>query len=83
MYKILIKPTADKFIYKLLPNDALRIFSVLKNLQSEPRPTGCLKLTAEEGYRIRVGRYRILYEVNDKDKTVIIYRIKHRKDAYR
>ncbi len=43
---------------------------------------GCLKLMAEEGYRLRSGNYRIIYRINDKEKTVYIYRIKHRKEAY-
>jgi mRNA interferase RelE/StbE len=83
MYKVLIKPSIEKFIYKLTPNDAKRVLRVLKNLAIEPRPPGCLKLTVEEGYRIRAGIYRILYEVNDEEQMVIVYRIKHRKDVYR
>jgi len=83
MYKVLIEPAAEKSIFKLLPQDASRVFKILRNLEIEPRPPSCLKLTAEEGYRIRVGRYRILYEVNDQEKIVIVYRVKHRKDVYR
>jgi mRNA interferase RelE/StbE len=83
MYNVLIKPSAEKFIQKLSSIDAQRILCILKSLESNPRPPGCLKLTIEEGYRIRVGNYRILYEIDDKNKTVIVYRIKHRKDVYR
>ncbi|MFC1808186.1 type II toxin-antitoxin system RelE/ParE family toxin, partial [Candidatus Omnitrophota bacterium] len=53
------------------------------SLSSKPRPFGSLKLTNENGYRIRVGTFRILYRVDDSSKEVIIYRIKHRKDVYR
>jgi mRNA interferase RelE/StbE len=53
----------------------------ITSLQENPRPHGCLKLTAEQGYRIRSGNYRILYRIDDKQKEIFIYRIKHRKEA--
>ena len=62
-------------------------FDIIKNrllsLAENPRPFGCKKLTNEEGYRIRSGNIRILYRIDDAAKEVIIYRIKHRRDAYR
>ena len=62
-------------------------FDVIKKkiilLSENPRPFGCKKLTNEEGYRIRVGNFRILYRIDDPAKEVIIYRVKHRKEAYR
>jgi len=64
-----------------------KVFTQIKNriisLASNPRPSGCLKLTAEEGYRIKSGNYRILYRIDDKNKIIYIYRIKHRKESYR
>jgi mRNA interferase RelE/StbE len=83
MYNVLLKPSAVKYVNGLPSSDAERILRVLRNLEKDPRPPGCLKLTTEEGYRIRIGRYRVLYEVNDRRKLVVIYRIKHRKDVYR
>lgn len=83
MYNVLLRPSAVKFIQGLPAPDAERVLRALRNLENEPRPPGCLKLTVEEGYRIRIGRYRVLYEVSDHDKTVVVYRIKHRKDVYR
>ena len=63
-----------------------KIFQQIKDkivfLSKNPRPHGCLKLTAEEDYRLRSGNYRIIYRINDKEKIVYIYRIKHRKEAY-
>jgi len=50
-------------------------------LVSDPRPAGCLKLTAQEGYRIRSGDYRILYRIDDGKNVIYIYRIKHRKES--
>jgi mRNA interferase RelE/StbE len=83
MYNVLLKPSAAKFIHNLPAPDAERVLRALRNLEKDPRPPGCLKLTTEGGYRIRVGRYRALYEIDDRDKSVVVYRIKHRKSAYR
>ncbi|TET69455.1 MAG: type II toxin-antitoxin system RelE/ParE family toxin [Candidatus Zixiibacteriota bacterium] len=52
-------------------------------LSQEPRPRGVRKLSDREYYRIRVGKYRILYTINDDDKVVTIYRVDPRKDAYK
>ncbi|MBN2245046.1 MAG: type II toxin-antitoxin system RelE/ParE family toxin [Candidatus Aminicenantes bacterium] len=82
MYKILLLPPAqrdlDEFKGKTFDNMVRKITSLQKN----PRPHGCLKLTVEKGYRIRSGNYRIIYRIDDKNKEVFVYRIKHRKEAY-
>ena len=82
MYKILLlfqeQKDLDNFRGKMFQQMKEKIFSLSKN----PRPLGCLKLTGEEGYRMRSGSYRIIYRINDKEKIVYIYRIKHRKEAY-
>ena len=83
MYKIFILSKAQKEL-DVFPTG---VFKQIKNkillLPQNPRPSGCLKLTAEEGYRLRAGNYRILYRIDDKKKVIYIYRIKHRKDAYK
>jgi mRNA interferase RelE/StbE len=53
------------------------------SLSDNPRPFGCKKMTADEGYRIRCGDYRVLYRIDEREKTVIVYRVKHRREAYR
>jgi len=82
VYKILLLPQAQKD----LDEHRGKIFSLIIEkiiaLKKNARPPGCLKLTAEEGYRIRSGNYRIIYRIDDKKKEVFIYRIKHRKEAY-
>ena len=83
MYSVFLKPSAEKFILNLFSFDAERVLRALRKLEKGPRPPGCQKLTAEEGYRTSVGRYRVLYEIDDNKKTVVIYRIKHRKNACR
>jgi mRNA interferase RelE/StbE len=62
----------------------MRIVEQIDELEYNPRPSGCRKLhDFENKYRIRVGDYRILYSINDKDKNVIVHRIIHRREAYR
>jgi len=82
-YKILIRPSAVKDLDRLPNKETKNILIRIALLRDEPRPIGVQKLTNEEGYRIRSGNYRILFEVNDKSQTIIIYRVKHRKDVYR
>jgi mRNA interferase RelE/StbE len=60
-----------------------RINNAIAQLAENPRPTGCKKLSDREGYRIRVGDYRILYHIDDAAKLVIIFRVAARGDVYR
>lgn len=56
----------------------------IQSLADDPRPHGCVKLSdPENGYRIRVRHIRILYRIDDKIKTVTVYRVKHQKEVYR
>lgn len=83
-YKILIKPSAVKDI-ESIPNkkDRQRIVTKIARLADNPRPPGCDKLTGEAKYRVRQGRYRIVYMVEDEDLLVYIFEVGHRKDIYR
>jgi mRNA interferase RelE/StbE len=82
-YKILLRPSAVKDLDQLPDKEVNRLLSHIKNLSAEPRPIGIQKLSNQDGFRIRSGNYRVLFEVNDKLQTVYIYRIKHRKEVYR
>ncbi|MCL4509816.1 MAG: type II toxin-antitoxin system RelE/ParE family toxin [Bacteroidetes bacterium] len=82
-YEIIVKPSAQKDLDSLPDKEVLHISSRIQNLSEEPRPIGVQKLTGTDGYRIRAGNYRILYEISDKGKEILIYRIKHRKDVYK
>ena len=83
MYNIQILPPSVKD----LDGFEGKLFTTLKEkiqeLRVNPRPSGCEKLTAEEGYRIRIRDIRILYRVDDKTKTVFIYRVRRRREVYR
>ncbi len=83
MYKIAIISSAQKDLDDLEKRFFHQIKSKIDSLKSNPRPPNCLKLTAEEGYRLRSGDYRVLYRIDDKNRLIYIYRIKHRKESYR
>jgi mRNA interferase RelE/StbE len=81
--EVFLLPEAQKDLDRLGPKDFRRVIKVIRLLSDNPRPFGSLKLTAEEGYRIRVGDYRILYRIDDAENRVLIYRVKHRQGAYK
>lgn len=63
--------------------DTARILAAIDTLRQEPRRPGVEKLAGGEGYRVRVGDYRVLFTIDDVSKLISIYRIKHRREAYR
>ena len=83
MYNVKIIPRAQKDIDKLRGKLFNDIKDKINRLKDNPRPPGCEKLTDEEGYRVRVRDYRILYRINDKSKIVFIHRVRHREEVYR
>jgi mRNA interferase RelE/StbE len=82
VYELLLLPAAQKDLDNLEAPVFARILKKIRALSKDARPPGCLKLTDEDGYRIRTGDYRILYRIDDALKRIYIYRIKHRKDVY-
>ncbi|NQX00335.1 type II toxin-antitoxin system RelE/ParE family toxin [bacterium] len=83
-YKLEIKAAARKDLARLQPSIATRIAEAIENLADEPHPAGSRKLKGfEYRYRIRVGDYRVIYEIRNSILTVFIIRIGHRKDIYR
>ena len=83
MYKIQIRVSLKK-IAKQLPVKAYQaIVEAIYELQNNPRPQGYIKLKNKEEYRIRVGNYRVLYEIHDDIITIIVIDIGHRKDIYK
>ena len=84
-YRVLIKPSAAKEIEAGdQKKDRQRIVARVLALAEEPRPAGCEKLAREsDRYRIRVGRYRVVYSIVDDELVVLVVRVAHRKDVYR
>ncbi len=81
-YKIEIKKSAAKEISKLPKVSIKRIVEKIQTLSDEPRPNGCKKLSADEKYRIRIGVYRILYNIMDEKLVIFIVKVGHRKEVY-
>lgn len=60
-----------------------RVMRAVRRLRDNPRPRGCRKLTGDEAtYRIRIGDYRVVYEIGDETRSILVTRVRHRKDAY-
>jgi mRNA interferase RelE/StbE len=69
---------------EVLPDDVLqRVTDRLAALATDPFPRGIKKLRGGSGYRLRVGNYRVLYDVFARDHKVIVYAVGHRRDVYR
>ena len=82
-YKIFFKRSVEKD-FEAIPKKVLqRILKRIEMLGEDPRPTGFEKLTGQERYRVRQGRYRIVYSIQDAELTVWVVKVGHRKDVYR
>ena len=82
-YRLLIKSSTGKDFEALPKHDRRRIVATITSLSSDPRPPGCEKLSGHDQYRIRQGNYRILYEIQDMDRVVVVVKVGHRRDVYR
>lgn len=85
-YRLLIKTSARKELEAVGParRDRQRIVQRIEALGGAPRPPGCEKLrVSDDRYRVRQGRYRVIYEVDDGARTVMLAKIGHRRDVYR
>ncbi len=82
-YELLILPRAARSLGKLPEDDYVRVRDACRTLADNPRPRGAKKLTGRPGVRLRVGRQRVIYEVDDSARTVTILDVGHRRDIYR
>ena len=83
-YQVLLRPAAERQRRRLDDRTRRRINQALLSLEDAPRPPGTVKLrNAENEWRVRVGDYRILYEIDEDERLVIILSVKHRREAYR
>lgn len=82
-YKLLFKRSVAKELRAIPSADVKRLLARIEELALNPRPAGCEKLSAQERYRIRQGRYRIVYEIRDAELVVLVVKLAHRKDIYR
>lgn len=82
-YKILIKESAVKELENIPKKDLKRIIKRIQSLAQNPRPHGSQKLSTQDRYRIRQDEYRIIYSIQEKEFTVHIYKVGHRREIYR
>ena len=82
-YEIEIERSALKALQKIPTKDRNKIIDIIKHLASNPRPTGAKKLTGRDGWRIRIGSYRIIYEIRANICYILVLDIGHRKEIYR
>lgn len=82
-YTIFLTKKAHKQLDKLTNNIAEPIIEAISNLENEPRPNGSIKLKGRDSYRIRVGNYRVIYEIHDDELIIDVIVLGYRKDVYK
>lgn len=84
MYEVYLERSAENDLKRLPTSIFHRIIPQIKTLAANPRPSGCRKITgSKDDWRIRIGDYRIIYEIDEKAKAVRIMRVRHRREVYR
>ncbi len=82
-YTVVFLRRAQKELEDLPHGDLARVRDAISGFAANPRPPGCIKLTGRAGWRIRVGDYRVIYEIDDRQHIVTILHIGNRRDVYR
>ena len=83
MYTLLYDRRVEKDLSRIPKPQRVLILRRIQQLAVEPRRPQVEKLTGLDGYRLRVGDYRVLFTIDDHANSLTIYRIRHRRDAYR
>ena len=82
-YNITFKKSVSKDLHSIPSADVKRILKKIDSLAEDPRADGCIKLSAQERYRVRQGLYRIVYEIRDETLVVHVIKVAHRSTVYR
>ena len=83
MYRLIIKRSAERDLRHLPRPVFLRLNQRIVSLRDDPHPPGSRKLKgALEGWRIRVGDYRVIYQIDQESQTITVVRVRHRRDVY-
>ena len=82
-YQISILRRAQKELSKFSVDIYRRLCDGIQKLATDPRPAACKKLKDREGWRTRVGDYRVIYTIDDEELTIVILHVGHRRDVYR
>lgn len=81
-YEIVLSKKAKKLLDKFSDTIAQPIFDAIAALETNPKPIGCKKLKGRDAFRVRVGNYRIIYEIFENELIVTVITLGHRKDVY-
>jgi len=81
-YAVSIPKAVGKEINALAGSARENVLKAISHLESAPRPPGCVKLQGRDGWRIRVGDYRVIYDIQDEQLIVLLIRVAHRREAY-
>lgn len=83
-YRLMIDRAAGKALEALDAGAYRRVRAAIDGLMTEPRPSGCRKLAgADDLWRVRVGDWRIVYAIHDRELVVLVVRVGHRREVYR
>jgi len=82
-YDLVIKKSVAKDLRSIPKKDVARILQRIEALRDDPRGEGCVKLSAQERYRVRQGVYRIVYEIRENELIVMVVKIGHRSAIYK
>ena len=81
-YRIELRPAAVKALRRIDPQDRGRVQGAIALLGEDPRPPGAKALQGRDGYRVRVGSYRIFYTIRNDILVVVVVTVGHRRDEY-
>ena len=81
-YRIELRPAAVKALRRIDPQDRGRVQGAIALLGEDPRPPGAKALQGRDGYRVRVGNYRIIYTIRNDILVVVVVTVGHRRDVY-
>lgn len=82
-YALFIERRAQRSLSRVAAQDRERISTAIRRLADEPRPHGARKLSGRDAWRIRVGDYRVLYEIHDDWLLILVVNVGHRREIYR
>ena len=84
MYELYLERAAERDLKRLRKELFEKIISAIQRLADNPRPLGCRRIVSTQNdWRIRVGNYRIIYEINENEQSVRVLRVRYRREAYR
>ncbi|MGZ9093052.1 MAG: type II toxin-antitoxin system RelE family toxin [Rhodoplanes sp.] len=81
-FRLVFKQSVTKDLRRIPNADVARILERVGMLADDPRPAGSEKLSGQHRYRVRQGVYRILYAVDDQEKSVLVVKVGHRREVY-